>query len=121
MSLRGPKSGLIHTSGGADRKWRDDKRTYLIFASVAIHVRWRHRGLKLTQEGGFNSVKGNNGCVHFEWYDLEMCPCSKAIIPRFLRNRIRLEEEVAVLRAKQKKLWAVLVVSWFLVFAWVLW
>ncbi|VVA19030.1 Hypothetical predicted protein [Prunus dulcis] len=39
-----------------------------------------------------------------------MCPCSKAIIPRFLRNRIRLEEEVAVLLAKQKKLWALLVV-----------
>lgn len=53
---------------------------------------------------------------HFEWYDPKMCPYSKAIIPGLIWNRTRLEEEMVVLRAKQKKLWVVLIVSWFLVF-----
>ncbi|CAB4283005.1 unnamed protein product [Prunus armeniaca] len=39
-------------------KWFNDKISYLIFASMGIHVKWRHHGLKLTQEGGFNSVEG---------------------------------------------------------------
>ncbi|CAL2272723.1 unnamed protein product [Prunus armeniaca] len=40
----------------------------------------------------------NKGCYFFEWFDPEMCSRSKDIIPGLLKNRGRLEQDLAQLR-----------------------
>ncbi|CAL8990356.1 unnamed protein product [Prunus brigantina] len=56
----------------------------------------------------------NRGCCFFEWFDPEMCSRSNDIIPGLLKNRGKLEQELAQLRSREKLLWGFLFFSWIM-------
>ncbi|CAL8998819.1 unnamed protein product [Prunus brigantina] len=56
----------------------------------------------------------NRGCCFFEWFDPEMCSRSKDIIPGLLKNRGKLEQDLAQLRSREKLLWGFLFFSWIM-------
>ncbi|GJX45548.1 hypothetical protein Tco_0262224, partial [Tanacetum coccineum] len=52
-------------------------------------------------------------CVNFlRWYDPPMCQRSVQIIPGLLRSRNELEEIVAMVEEKRRKLLKFLIISW---------
>ncbi|CAL8097284.1 unnamed protein product [Prunus armeniaca] len=60
---------------------------------------------------------GEKGCRFFQWFDAEMRERSKSLIPGLLRKIDMMEKENAKIRAKSKILWAVMLLSWFVMFA----
>ncbi|KAK4432748.1 hypothetical protein Salat_1037000 [Sesamum alatum] len=58
----------------------------------------------------FNACRDYNrgGCGFFDWEDPPMCRRARAIIPRLLRKKNEMEQEIMKLKCSKKKLWKVI-------------
>ncbi|KAH7853871.1 hypothetical protein Vadar_007509 [Vaccinium darrowii] len=54
----------------------------------------------------------NDRCKDFEWFDPPMWARSMQIIPRLLRVRNNMENELSMRKKKEKMLWIALTVNW---------
>ncbi|KAH7839980.1 hypothetical protein Vadar_010959 [Vaccinium darrowii] len=53
-------------------------------------------------------------CKDFAWVDPPMCERSVQIIPRLLRKRNKMEEEISRRKKREKMLWIALGISWLI-------
>ncbi|CAL9004041.1 unnamed protein product [Prunus brigantina] len=62
------------------------------------------------------SERGEKGCGFFVWVDIEMPPRERALMAWLLRTKREFEDQIGRARAREKKLWIALFVSWAFVF-----
>ncbi|KAH7866931.1 hypothetical protein Vadar_026860 [Vaccinium darrowii] len=69
-----------------------------------------------TANPGRRFISGpKNECDDFGWFDPPMCNRSTQIIPGLLRKINRLEGNLMACKARERKLWTAVVVSWVLI------
>ncbi|CAL8090336.1 unnamed protein product [Prunus armeniaca] len=62
------------------------------------------------------SERGKKGCEFFVWVDIEMPPYERALMAWLLRTKRGFEDQIRRARAREKKLWIALFISWAFVF-----
>ncbi|BFG34823.1 hypothetical protein CerSpe_210970 [Prunus speciosa] len=60
--------------------------------------------------------RGKNGCGFFVWVDIEMPRRERALMAWLLRTKREVEDQIVHARAREKKLWIALFISWAFVF-----
>ncbi|CAL8170160.1 unnamed protein product [Prunus armeniaca] len=59
---------------------------------------------------------GKKGCGFFVWVDIEMPPRERSLMAWLLRTKREVEDQIGRARAREKKLWISLFISWAFVF-----
>ena len=60
--------------------------------------------------------RGGNDLRFFLWVDIEIPPRERALMAWLLRTMREVEDQIGRARAKEKKLWIALFISWAFVF-----
>ncbi|BFG16358.1 hypothetical protein CerSpe_026320 [Prunus speciosa] len=63
-----------------------------------------------------SEVGGKTIVVFFVWIDIEMPPHERALVAWLLRTMREVEDQIRCARAREKKLWIALFISWAFVF-----
>ncbi|KAK9912072.1 hypothetical protein M0R45_035947 [Rubus argutus] len=75
-----------------------------------VHCSWTDENAGRRFYGCYKG-RGPGHCNFFIWLDPKMCPRSLQIIPGLIRNKNKIERELKLTQEKQRRLWAIVVVS----------